>query len=173
MLIFSGDFQGVRDDVNQTYTISGTVAANASVGEYNIRVVAIGTDYNNEAFAQITVFRDWTDDNAGTEGDPYIIATTADLDLLAQRVNSGTGDDYTAIGYYNYPADYYFNGHFDGANHVIKGIRIYKGTGETDCNQGLFGRINSSAEVSGIILADASITGFIFEPDGPLTGDDV
>lgn len=135
MLIFSGDFQGVRDDVNQTYTISGTVAANASVGEYNIRVVAIGTDYNNEAFAQITVFRDWTDDNAGTEGDPYIIATAADLDLLAQRVNSGTG--------------------------------------ETDCNQGLFGRINSCAEVSGIILADASITGFIFEPDGPLTGDDV
>ena len=126
---------------------------------------------------------DWTGD--GKVNNPYIIIYPSQLDLLAQRVNSGkpysgkyfelgsditythttdwndatsTENNYTAIG--TGSTGKHFKGHFDGKNHVISGIRIYKGGNtETDQNQGIFGRI-SSAEVKNIILADTRITGF-------------
>ena len=103
--------------------------------------------------------------------DPYVIKTTAGLDLLAKRVNSGedsysgkyfqlgadieyTGTNtYTAIGSQNKP----FRGHFDGNNHTISGIRIDK----NDYFQGLFGCINgegdNKAEVKNVILDNAII----------------
>lgn len=60
-----------------------------------------------------------------------------------------------------------FAGHFDGANHVVSGIRLYKGGTEpaTDYCQGLFGVIGSdfsTAEVKNVILADTHITGHNF-----------
>ena len=42
---------------------------------------------------------DWATVNAGTQADPYMIYDKDQLLLLAQRVNSGTGDDYAASGY--------------------------------------------------------------------------
>ena len=38
-------------------------------------------------------------DGTGTEDDPWVIEYPSQLDLLAQRVNSRTGDDYAASGY--------------------------------------------------------------------------
>ena len=107
----------------------------------------------------------------------YEIYTTLDLRHLALMVNSGNNncsgltfkqthditythtttwddatsqeDNYTAIGTY----DNQFQGTFDGQNHTISGIRIYKSD-----DQGLFGYI-SSGTVRGVNLADARITG--------------
>ena len=123
----------------------------------------------------------WTG-SGDTENDPYIIETPGQLDLLAYNVNSNntywnkyfalgaditytggseTESNYTAIGGRFNGNNKYFNGHFDGKGHTISGIRIYKGgTGNADCYQGLFGRIDDEkAEVKNIILADAIITG--------------
>ena len=125
----------------------------------------------------------------GTDTDPFIIEYPSQLDLLAQRVNSGTGDDYAASGYRdkyfklgadityahtskwddksnqekNFTAigtsDKSFCGFFDGQNHVISGIRIYN----TSNRQGLFGYIyddENFPKVENIILADTRITGY-------------
>ncbi len=133
---------------------------------------------------------DWATQSTGTAADPYLIYNKDQLDLLAHRVNgthgetandysgkhfrleaditydhTGLGDtdsNYEAIGYY-YSYDNYcnFRGTFDGQNHVVSGIRIYKGgTAYADRSQGLFGRIGNGAEVKNVILADARITGY-------------
>jgi hypothetical protein len=127
----------------------------------------------------------------------YLIYTTVHLDLLAQRVNDGTADyadkyfrlmndlnyahttawddatsqetNYTPIGIYNRNFDRPFLGHFLGDGHTISGIRIYRGGYESiDGNQGLFGQIGANAEVSGVTIADARITGL--EKIGSIVG---
>ena len=100
--------------------------------------------------------------------------------LTIDNDGDGNGDsNYTPIGYCDLdemwddlgsqiiPVMFPFAGHFDGANHVVSGIRIYKGGTElaTDCNQALFGVIGidteyGTAEVKNVILADAHITGY-------------
>ena len=113
---------------------------------------------------------------SGAENDPFIISTTAELDLLAQNVNSGNsyvgmyfklgadiaydpnvldanGENYTTIGIYN---QHIFVGSFDGDGHTISGIRS---------SQGLFAVIRNYDEcyfdenVKNVTLADAVITG--------------
>ena len=115
----------------------------------------------------------------GTEEHPYIITTTAGLDLLATNVNNGTGysgkyfelandityphttlwndstsqeDNFTAIG--NSYANS-FEGTFDGKGHTVSGIRIYK---PYNRYQGLFGYLKYGT-VKNVTLADARITG--------------
>ncbi len=128
---------------------------------------------------------DWQRVYAGTVTDPYKIYTTAQLDLLAQRVNSGaysyegkffllmndlcyehtsawndttsTENNYTAIG-----CSYY-----DGTNHDYEFCGHFLGDGHTisgiriykkdDCH-GLFGRLGEGAEVSGVTLTDTRIS---------------
>ncbi|MBR0176187.1 MAG: hypothetical protein IJQ11_02015, partial [Bacteroidales bacterium] len=133
---------------------------------------------------------DWATQSTGDADHPYLIYNKDQLDLLAHRVNgthgetandysgkhfrleaditydhTGLGDtdsNYEAIGYY-YSYNNYCNfcGTFDGQNHVVSGIRIYKGgTAYADRSQGLFGRIGNGAEVKNVILADARITGY-------------
>ncbi len=123
---------------------------------------------------------------SGTEDDPWVILYPSQLDLLATRVNSGTGDDYASTGYsgkyfklgaditYTHLAanaegadteDNYtsignsssicFKGTFDGYNHTISGIRIYK---QYSYNLGLFGYLKG-AVVKNVTIADAHITG--------------
>ena len=129
--------------------------------------------------------RVWT--GSGAQGDPYVISSPQGLDLLAQYVNglngntphdcnevcfqlgyditysyttnwnnaSSTENNYTAIG----TRDHSFQGTFDGQNHTISGIRIYKGGDNSiDNYYGLFGYI-SYGTVRGVNLADARITG--------------
>ena len=132
---------------------------------------------------------DWATVSDGSSSNPYIIYNKGQLDLLAKRVNSGTGDDYAASGYDgryfklgaditythkatneegadtedNYTAiggnGHVFFGHFDGQNHTVSGIRIYKGDSDY---QGLFGWTGSDVTVANVILADARITGGIY-----------
>ena len=128
----------------------------------------------------------WT--GSGTQGDPYVITTTKGLDLLAMYVNglngntahdcdgvyfqlgaditythttnwdnaSSTENNYTAIGTNSNE----FQGTFDGQDHIISGIRIYRGGGHpsADSYQGLFGSTKGGT-VRGVNLADARITG--------------
>ncbi|MBR6092105.1 MAG: hypothetical protein IKQ09_04735, partial [Bacteroidales bacterium] len=133
---------------------------------------------------------DWATQSTGDADHPYLIYNKDQLDLLAHRVNgthgetandysgkhfrleaditydhTGLGDtdsNYEAIGYYYSYNNYCnFRGTFDGQNHVVSGIRIYKGgTAYADRSQGLFGRIGNGAEVKNVILADARITGY-------------
>lgn len=128
---------------------------------------------------------DWQCVYAGTADAPYKIYTTAQLDLLAQRVNSGmssyegkyfrlmndlcyehtsawndttsTENNYTAIG-----CSYY-----DGTFHDYKFCGHFLGDGHTisgiriyknDDSQGLFGLLAKGAEVSGVTLTDTRIS---------------
>lgn len=130
---------------------------------------------------------DWQCVYAGTMTDPYKIYTTAQLDLLALRVNSGvssyegkyfllmndlcyehtsawndttsTENNYTAIGC----------SYFDGTNHDYKFCGHFLGDGHTisgiriyknDVSQGLFGRLGEGAEVSGVTLTDTRIIAY-------------
>ena len=94
----------------------------------------------------------------GYEGKHFRLAADITYD------HTGLGDtesNYEAIGgNIDGTNNRYFRGTFDGQNHVVIGIRIYKdGTANADRYQGLFGRISSPAEVKSVILADARITG--------------
>ena len=79
--------------------------------------------------------------------------------------------NFDGIGLYDDEAGVYqpFNGHFDGKGHTISGIRLYKGDEEEEDDngdlilvnsyKGLFGWIDSGAEVKNVTLRDARITG--------------
>jgi len=139
---------------------------------------------------------DWQCVYAGTADAPYKIYTTAQLDLLAQRVNSGaysyegkyfllmndlsyehtsawndptsTENNYTAIGYHYY----------DGTNHDYSFRGHFLGDGHTisgiriyknNDSQGLFGRLGEGAEVSGVTLTDTRISAY--SATGGIVGD--
>ena len=134
------------------------------------------------ALAGKTLTPHWT--GTGVDADhAYMINRPGELDLLAQRVNSGTGDadaangysgkyfvlgadiaydpnavdangeNFTAIG--NYFSNHPFNGTFDGQGHTISGIRINKDHKDF---QGLFSYVNGGT-VKNVTLAEANITG--------------
>ena len=76
------------------------------------------------------------------------------------------GDDYAenyeAIGGYIGGTYRYFNGKFDGDGYTVSGIRIRKtGSGAANSNQGLFGRIDSGADIHDVHLTDARIIGYL------------
>ncbi len=133
---------------------------------------------------------DWTTVSSGDSwASAYIIYNKDQLNLLAQRVNDAKGDafaadgykdkyfklgqnvtydhetawndenskenNYTAIGYVDGSILRYFKGHFDGASCTISGIRLYSG----EKYQGIFA-VTYGAEVKGITLDDARITGY-------------
>ena len=128
---------------------------------------------------------DWQCVYAGTAEDPYKIYTTAQLDLLALRVNSGessyegkyfllmndlsyehtsawnditsTENNYTAIGCY-YFDDFYHDYRFCG--HFLGDGHTISGIRiyKNDESQGLFGRLGEGAEVSGVTLTDTRIS---------------
>ena len=160
-----------------TYSLNGTALSGNTF-------TMPATDATVDATAPIIP---WTGD--GTQNTPYTILYPSQLDLLAERVNSGSGDDYAADGYSgkyfalgaditythttdwddatstenNYTAigskDNPFKGNFDGQNHTVSGIRIYKGgTNYTDGYQGLFGETDGGM-VKRVHLADARVTG--------------
>ena len=151
----------------------GTFRSSGRVLQINFRTSG---DATPDAGLDLTVQLVYTDEwaGSGTSDDPYRIATTGHLDLLAARVNSGTSNyqgkyfkviediaysttglaegasNYTVIGSPNM-----FQGHFDGNGKTISGIRI----NSVNSQQGLFGYVGSSATVSNVILKDAVITG--------------
>lgn len=133
-------------------------------------LVAVMTLTAQMAWAQTTSFPK-TSGGSGTENDPYLITTPAELNTLASDVNSGTNysntyfklgitinydpsvdNNYTPIG----DANHRFAGHFDGGVYAISGIRINQGS--TSC-QGLFGYVDAGGSVMNVTLDDAIING--------------
>lgn len=130
--------------------------------------------------ATITATNDWS--GSGTSGDPYIIESPEQLNMLSFRVNNGvsnydgkyfqlagdityshttdwddatsTENNYVTIGITT--TTKYFKGTLDGQNHTISGIRVYKD--DNSSYHGLFGYVNG-ALVKNLILADTRITG--------------
>ena len=151
-----------------------TTTAPTAHGTYYVKATIAG-DNNCEEFttaaATFTIRHDWTLHNSGnSEADAYVISTTDDLDLLAQRVNAGTDyknkffklgadityshttdwddatsteNNFTAIGKYSH----IFRGTFDGNGKTISGIRISL----KDFYNGLFGYIDDGATVKNVI----------------------
>ncbi len=140
----------------------------------------------------VALVPDWS--GRGTQTNPYVITTTAQLDALAAAVKSGetysgtyfvlgndiaysteglgdTDENFIPIGGYFNGGDKNFSGTFDGQGHTISGIRLYKnGTAAPSMNQGLFGRI-SDATIQNVTLTDARITGYRYV--GGLVGNKV
>jgi hypothetical protein len=169
------------------YTVSP--ASYTDPGDYNVTLTGIGA-YDGSTTKTFTIIP-WS--GAGTEGNPYMIYNKNQLDLLAHSVNGthgetadgfngvyfklganitydpqeltidndndGTNDsNYEAIGNGGT-----FNGHFNGDNKTISGIRIYKGgTNNGDKQQGLFGVTGSNASIYNLNLVDADITGYFY-----------
>lgn len=161
-------------------------------GKANAKYTSI--DAFNEAFEHDVTLRPdlWgmANGNDGSKAKPYIISSTAGLDLLATNVNGGTTysgkffklgadityshkaaneegadteNNYTAIGYMDGSNDYSFCGTFDGCGYSISGIRIYKaGTDNSDRCQGVFGQLGSEGTIKNLNLKDAHITGYMF-----------
>ena len=119
----------------------------------------------------------WNGLGKGTGTDPFLIATTDDLDQLATRVNNGetylgkcfrmtadleydgTENNYTRIG--TNSSDISFFGTFDGGGHYISGINI----NSTDEGQGVFGSLGGDpghdwfGTIMNLTLKNSTITG--------------
>ncbi|MBR6423437.1 MAG: InlB B-repeat-containing protein [Bacteroidales bacterium] len=107
-----------------------------------------------------------------TDKEPHSCAgllfkVTADIDYApASAWDDFTSDEHnhTGIGwegdYYDLGVNLYksnpFCGTFDGQDHTISGIRVYKGYSTV---QGLFGLVGSGGTVKNVALADTRITG--------------
>ena len=166
----------IESVIPDNYVFMGyTVSSGILIGTDNPYTLTVK---NDEAVINAKTAEEWQGD--GSEGTPYLIYNTDQLDLLSYRVNNGTdyenlyfklgadieynpnvltidfnGDgmnesNYTAIGL----SDKAFRGNFDGDGHTISGIRLNNGA----TYQGLFGRC-FSGEIKNLILSDADITG--------------
>ena len=112
----------------------------------------------------------------GSKETPYLIYTTEQLDLLSTRVNGensatyntkyyklmasiayddAVANNFTAIGTtIQNQFDHNFNGHFDGQGHTISGINSVS---QWVYYNGLFGALESDAEVKDVTLANSTI----------------
>ncbi|MCH5352125.1 MAG: hypothetical protein J1E06_01435, partial [Acutalibacter sp.] len=114
---------------------------------------------------------------SGTESDPYLISSAANLKALADAVNGGSTQygvyfkltkDISLSAYSNWTpignsSRRYFEGSFDGGGHKITGLKI---TSVTDDYAGLFGHVDGfkaiqNLGVEGAIKANAKCVGGI------------
>ena len=162
------------------YYFDGWTGSNGSTPQTTVTIT-------NHSHGDRTYTANWTEawTGSGAQGDPYTISSTKGLDLLAQYVNSGntckdlffqldkditythatawndatsTENNYTRIG----NGGVGFEGTFDGQNHTISGIRMYKGGSgiNYDSGLGLFGGVLNGGKVKRVNLSDTRITGF-------------
>ena len=127
-------------------------------GYHNITITGMG-DFGGQTTKTFTIFNP----GSGTQGDPYIIRNTDQMDGLAASVNGGdsksgkffrleadldyTGKTYTRIGYGGAP----FSGTFDGNGHTISHVTL----NERSTFMGLFGYSNGT--VKNLTLDHSSI----------------
>ena len=129
---------------------------------------SLGMPAQNVTITATLVAAEW--DGDGSEDHPYLIYNNEQLDFLATRVNGENSSTYNDKYYklmadlaYNgnsdnkaigYDIDHKFNGHFDGNGHTISGIKSIS-TGVY--YNGLFGYLDSGAEVKNVILTSSTI----------------
>lgn len=171
---------------NGSIQANNLVAYDANTGVIGSVVNGTVTNFSTISGKVLRPIDNWGGDD-GTAEHPYVITTTAGLDLLAKKVNGtdgytandfsgkyfvlgnditysyeGLGDtesNYTAIGVF-FSSIKKFEGSFNGQGHTVKGIRICKdGNSNDDDYQGLFGRIGEGGSVSHVTVSDARIIG--------------
>ena len=116
------------------------------------------------------------DSGSGTEEDPYVIKTAAQLAKFSETVDNGTnyaaeyltlGADIDLSGYESWNpvgaegkassnTGKLFAGHFDGKGYTISGLTIHASF-ETEANVGLFSSLADTARVTGLTLTDVNI----------------
>ena len=166
------------------YYFEGWTGSNGNVPSRNVTISQGSRGGNLEFTANWTDVWGMSNEANGTSEHPYCITTTKGLNYLASQVNAGNSfsDFYFVLGNdisYSYKkgwdnssntennysrigdSDHGFEGNFNGQNHSITGVRIYKG-GENGVNndQGLFGRVNYGGIVRNVILDNARMTGY-------------
>lgn len=111
------------------------------------------------------------DPTLGSEGNPYIVTTAAQLNDVRQHLDAyyrldadiALTGDWTPIGFYYewgwLPTVSPFTGHFDGNGHTVSGLSF---TTSDASYAGLFGHIGSGAEVADLKLEDVNVTGTSF-----------
>ncbi|HEX3043402.1 MAG TPA: GLUG motif-containing protein [Bacillota bacterium] len=102
-------------------------------------------------------------EGSGTEIDPYLIYTAAQLDQVRNGldkcyrvmadINLSAYTNWNPIGTEHEP----FYGHLDGDNHIISNLTIDRPGIES---QGLFGCMNNSSEVSNLVLQNPNVSGY-------------
>ena len=161
--------QGSSDTIPAGSIISSNPAAGESVLE-------------NSAISVIVSVGPYTG-GTGTEIDPFLIATTEDLEKMGERTAdydksfklisdldlSDTVYDWSVIARpASVTTDFTFDGTafsgtFDGNSHSITGLTINTMTGENaqpgKSFVGLFGKLSDTATVTGLVLRDVNITG--------------
>ncbi len=100
-------------------------------------------------------------EGSGTAEDPYRIATVEDLDAINHYDLTACyrleADIDLAQSVRKVPVVRYFDGKFDGASRVIRGLTIRGGDG-----LGLFGSLGACAAITNLDIHDANITGSTF-----------
>ena len=163
------------DNGNGTYTATMPAAdATVTVSTVAKDFTADGHSGDSEADAYIIYNKDQLDLLVkmvnGTDGyvantfESKFIKLANDIEYHpATDWNDVTSQEhnFTAIGRYSGNTNYYFQGTFDGDNHTVSGVRIYKNSDTSaDSYQGLFGNVGSSGTVKNVIVSDARITGY-------------
>ena len=168
---------------NDSGTLTNNYYSRCTVaGTPNATGVGVGADANDQPIGDVTenngaIVDEWglKDGADGSEAKPFIITSTAGLDLLAQKVTAGTsyegkyfklGDNiaydkdkknnFTPIGYRiiegNSLIERPFRGHFDGNGKTISGINI----NNSDVNDhGIFGYLYGT--VKNLVVSNCSI----------------
>ena len=174
-------YAGLGDNVSlnlgyelpESYIFNGYTANNGgSVSGSSNPYTLTMPDENVTVGANYTV--EWPGN--GSKETPYLIYTTEQLDLLSTRVNGensatyntkyyklmasiayddAVANNFTAIGTtIQNQFDHNFNGHFDGQGHTISGINSVS---QWVYYNGLFGALESDAEVKDVTLANSTI----------------
>ena len=135
----------------------------------------IAADDNCDAYTtpavSFQVQHDYIAHNSGTsESDAYQISTPNDINLLRERVNSGTNyqnkffklanditfdgteNNFTPIG----TKTHSFSGTFDGCGYTVSGIRF--SSTETTQYAGFFGYLNTGGTVKNVVLSNCTFT---------------
>ena len=121
-------------------------------------------------------YAEWTGEGSGTEDDPYLIGTKAQLEKYRDIIN-GSGEtrngsacgkltanidlgcdadhQWTPIGNQGDP----YNGHFYGDNHTVSGLYVNDSNWSSGSNKGLFGYVNSNGVIENVIV-DGTISGY-------------
>ena len=162
------DEDGAFRAVSSATKPSGFGEATTTFGKddyIGITAYQYGLCYNGQYYEKDPSIAVWM--GKGTAANPYVIRTTAELDLLASRVNGGNEyrytyfmlgadiaydesveNNYTPIGDSQHP----FRGTFDGKGHTINGIRISDTNSVTGVNKAIFGWVDGT--VKNLVVSD-------------------
>ncbi len=160
--------------VSSTTKPSGFGEATATYGKddyIGITAYQYGLCYNGQYYEKDPNVVIWS--GKGTYDNPYVIRTTAELDLLATNVNGGNeykntyfvlgadiaydgseDNNYTPIG----DNQHSFYGTFDGQGHTISGIRISDTNSVTGHNKAIFGMVDGT--VKNLIVSDCRMEAY-------------